>query len=159
MSEPPAPDAPIDVEHIEKRKTRRASEEDYKCADYLHGVMLSVNPEAKKPNAHTWAEDIRLLREVDKRSHEGIKSLFRFAKADPFWSPNIQSPGKLREKWDQLTELRARPAKTEKPQDPRFFGLDKIAHTGEAMAASMKRHGIVIDDDDDLSFNLPEKTS
>jgi uncharacterized protein YdaU (DUF1376 family) len=43
------------------------------------------------------------------------------------------------------------------PQDPRFFGLAGLDRTGDrlAMDASMKRHGVVVGDDDDLSFDLP----
>lgn len=115
-SKPAAFDAQLDAEHVEKRSKRRPSEEDYENARWLYGCQLAVNPEAKKPNFDTWAGDVRLLREVDKRTHKEIASLFRFAKNDTFWSPNIQSPGKLREKWDQLTELRNKPGRTEAPK-------------------------------------------
>lgn len=154
-----ATDEALPGDKVEKRKARRANEEDYRCANFLYGALLDVNKEAKAPKMDTWAEDIRLMREIDKRSHEGIKSLFRFAKSDPFWSPNIQSPGKLREKWDVLIELRNRPGRTEKAKDPAFFGLAAIDHSAgvKAMEANMKLHGTVVSDDDDLSFDLPGK--
>lgn len=116
MSEPAASDAPIDAELVEKRVKRRPSEDDYKNARWLFGCQKDVNPDAKTPNFDTWAESVRLMREIDHRTHKDIAALFRFAKQDPFWSPNIQSPAKLREKWDQLTELRARPARVEAPK-------------------------------------------
>lgn len=88
-----------------------ASEDDYKTARWMYGTMLKVNASAKAPNFDTWANEVRLMREIDKREHRDICEMFAFAKSDAFWSPNIQSPGKLREKWDVLTEVRARPAK------------------------------------------------
>ena len=152
-------DIPFDQDHVEKRAKRRPSDEDFENARWLYGCQLGANPEAKPPNFTKWADDVRLMREIDGRTHKEIASLFRFAKNDAFWSPNIQSPGKLREKWDQLTELRARPGKSDKPKDPRFFGLSDIDCSGDkiAMAASMEKHGIVVGDDDDLSFDLPGK--
>jgi len=43
------------------------------------------------------------MRERDGRTQEGIKSLFTWANENNFWRSNILSPGKLREKWDQLS--------------------------------------------------------
>lgn len=108
-SEPTAPDAPIAAEKAERRQKRRADEDDYKTARWMYGAMLKVNASAKSPNFDTWADEVRLMREIDKRSHRDICELFQFAKNDSFWSPNIQSPAKLRAQWDVLTELRARP--------------------------------------------------
>lgn len=111
MSEPAASDAPIPPEHTEKRQRRRPSEDDYITARWMYGAQLKVNASAKQPNFDTWADEVRLMHEIDKRAHRDICELFQFAKNDSFWSANIQSPGKLRDKWDTLTELRARPAK------------------------------------------------
>ncbi len=88
---------------------RQASEEDYTCARKLFGISLNVNPQAKKPNFDTWANEVRLMREQDKRTHDEIEALFNWARRDGFWGPNIQSPAKLREKWDMLTERRKNP--------------------------------------------------
>lgn len=98
----------IEPEKVERRKTRRFTPEDEACARWLFGCNLSVNPEAKQPNWNTWSDEVRLMREQDKRTHRAICELYAWAKKDGFWSPNIQSPGKLREKWDQLTEQRMR---------------------------------------------------
>lgn len=134
MSKPAASDAPIDAEHVEKRAKRRPSEEDYENARWLFDCQKAVNPEAKKPNFDTWADDIRLMREIDNRTHRDIAALFRFAKKDAFWSPNIQSPGKLREKWDQLTELRARPGRIEAP---RLNKQEQLEEDNRAVVARM----------------------
>lgn len=65
-----------------------------------------VNPECRAPDLNGWANHIRLMREVDNRTHRQMCELFKWAKNDSFWSANIQSPAKLREKWDTLTEKR-----------------------------------------------------
>lgn len=104
----------------DRRSKPRGSEEDYAAARWLFGAILRVNQTAKPPNYDSWANDVRLLREVDGRTHREICELFQFAKNDAFWSPNIQSPAKLREKWDVLTERRmkaAPPPAEEKKKD------------------------------------------
>lgn len=93
---------------IERRKMRRGNDADYECAEFLFKQQRKANPTCKAPNFDTWANDIRLMREQDGRPHRDICELFKWAKADGFWSPNIQSPAKLREKWDVLHERRAR---------------------------------------------------
>ncbi|WEF34882.1 YdaU family protein [Pseudoduganella chitinolytica] len=90
-----------------KRSKPSPTDEDYKAARWVFEAQQKANPSAREPSWFTWANDIRLLREVDGRTHKQICELFRWAKADKFWSPNIQSPGKLREKWDQLSERKA----------------------------------------------------
>jgi hypothetical protein len=108
----PDADAPDDEESeeekIERRKVRRGSDADYECAEFLFKQQRKANPTCKAPNFDTWANDIRLMREQDGRQHRDICELFKWAKADDFWSPNIQSPAKLREKWDVLHERRNR---------------------------------------------------
>lgn len=105
-----APDAPPE-EVAEKRTRRRGTDDDYKTARWMYGLVLTVNATAKQPNFDVWADEVRLIREIDGRTHSEICELFQWAKRDSFWCANIQSPSKLRDKWDQLTEQRARPAK------------------------------------------------
>lgn len=93
---------------IERRKVRRGSDADYECAEFLFKQQRKANPQCKAPNFDTWANDIRLMREQDGRQHRDICELYKWAKADDFWSPNIQSPAKLREKWDMLFERRTK---------------------------------------------------
>ncbi|EEQ7425817.1 Replication protein O, partial [Escherichia coli] len=59
-------------------------------------------PSARKPNFAGWANDIRLMRERDGRNHRDMCVLFRWACQDNFWSGNVLSPAKLRDKWTQL---------------------------------------------------------
>lgn len=92
-------------------KRKRSTEADRKCAIELYEKVLVVVPSARKPNILDWGNDIRLMREVDGRTHEEIQQLFLWANHDPFWGTNILSPRKLREKWNTLSAQRSRPPK------------------------------------------------
>lgn len=94
----------------EKPRKHHGSEEDQKAARWMFDLVRKVNATAREPKWDAWANDVRLMREIDGRTHHDICELFRWAKGDGFWCANIQSPGKLREKWDVLVERRARPA-------------------------------------------------
>jgi hypothetical protein len=72
-------------------------------ASELYHLILSNNPNTKKPNLQTWAKDIDKMIRLDNRSSEDIRVLINWTQRDPFWQQNILSAGKLREKFDQLT--------------------------------------------------------
>ncbi len=76
---------------------------DLDCAAWVFQRIQKINPAARQPNWADWANDIRLMREIDGRSHRDICELFKRANQDSFWCKNILSPRKLREQWDQLT--------------------------------------------------------
>nr|WP_249213162.1 MULTISPECIES: replication protein [unclassified Tatumella] len=84
------------------------SEEDLRAAEWLFGKVQEIFPSAKKPNYATWANDIRLMRERDNRTHKEICQLFKWACQDSFWQGNILCPDKLRDKWDQLAIKRGK---------------------------------------------------
>ncbi|TFW15947.1 hypothetical protein [Duganella callida] len=98
----------------ERRQKRRGTPEDETCARWLFGRILASNPEHKPPNFSTWADEVRLMRERDGRTHRAICELFDWAQGDSFWRANVLSPAKLREKWDQLTIKRGTPQKGQK---------------------------------------------
>lgn len=74
----------------------------YQLALRLYENILKNNPDHKKPNLHTWANDIRLMMERDNRTAEKIAYLMDWVQNDSFWKSNILSVSKLREKYDQL---------------------------------------------------------
>ncbi|WP_340608055.1 replication protein [Xenorhabdus bharatensis] len=76
--------------------------EDLTAAEWIFQKVLIAKPNAKQPNWAAWANDIRLMRQSDNRTHAEICHLFKWANRDPFWYCNILSPAKLREKWDTL---------------------------------------------------------
>lgn len=76
--------------------------EDLTAAEWMFDMVKAIAPSARKPNFVGWANDIRLMRERDGRNHRDMCVLFRWACQDSFWSGNVLSPAKLREKWTQL---------------------------------------------------------
>ncbi|HHZ7075536.1 TPA: hypothetical protein ACWLWR_000316 [Morganella morganii] len=80
--------------------------DDLKAAQWIFQLITKISPSAKTPNWSGWANDIRLMREQDSRTHSDICQMFKFANQDSFWKSNILSPAKLREKWTQLEAKR-----------------------------------------------------
>lgn len=83
--------------------------DDIAMAQYISKCLADLNPGMRAPNLEKWADEIRLMRERDKRSHSEIRALWDWANNHPFWKSNILGPVKLREKWDQLTIQRGNP--------------------------------------------------
>lgn len=90
------------------RAPKGANPDDEKCARWLFSALRKTAPTAREPNFTGWARDVRLMRERDNRTHKEICELFQWAHQDRFWCANILSPAKLRDKWDQLSILRAK---------------------------------------------------
>ena len=89
-----------------KAKKNVFSNDDLMAAEWILGLIRKLNPSFKEPKIESWANDIRLMRERDNRTHKDICELFKWANQDKFWSVNILSPSKLRDKWDQLSMKR-----------------------------------------------------
>lgn len=93
------PDAAVQTPKGDKWGTS----DDLRCAEWMLALRDITKPSLKKPNMACWANDIRLMRQLDGRAHKEICELFRWACKDSFWYKNILSPAKLRAKWDTLT--------------------------------------------------------
>lgn len=89
-----------------KAKKNVFSDDDLKAAEWIFHLIRKLNPSFKEPKFESWANDIRLMRERDNRTHKDICELFKWANQDRFWSVNILSPATLRAKWDQLSMKR-----------------------------------------------------
>ena len=104
-----------------KAKKNVFSDDDLKAAEWIFHLIRKLNPSFKEPKFESWANDIRLMRERDNRTHKDICELFKWANQDRFWSVNILSPATLRAKWDQLSMKRnaemTRPAHKETFQE------------------------------------------
>ncbi len=85
-----------------KNDKYKYSESDLSIAHDFFNLILIINPKNKKPNFDVWADDIRKIREIDKREDHEIVRVIKWANSDRFWRTNILSPKKLREKWDML---------------------------------------------------------
>nr|WP_318382708.1 replication protein [uncultured Enterobacter sp.] len=93
---------------------------DLKCAEWILALRSAIKPSLTTPNLTTWANDVRMLRQLDHHSHREICELFKWAAHDSFWHKNILSPSKLRKQWDTLTLHRAdstRKPRAEEPSD------------------------------------------
>ena len=87
-------------------KKKYGTVEDVAVARWIFDRIKVVTETAKEPNWGVWSNDVRLMRERDGRTHHDIASMFKWANLDPFWSSNILSPAKLREKWGVLAAKR-----------------------------------------------------
>jgi len=70
-----------------------------------------VNASLSEPKWVEWANTVRLMRMIDRRTHREICELLVWASEDDFWGENIMSPSGLRKHWDTLTTKRARKPK------------------------------------------------
>ncbi|HBN7049662.1 TPA: replication protein [Escherichia coli] len=92
--------------------------EDLRCAEWLFTMVQSISESAKKPNYAGWANDIRLMRERDDRTHYEIAALFKWACNDKFWKGNVLCPATLRDKWTQLDINRNKQQTGQEPGKP-----------------------------------------
>lgn len=90
--------------------------DDLKAAQWMFGKVRIVAPTAKTPNWPSWANDIRLARAALNVDHRKICEVFEWANSDHFWSSNILSPAKLREKWETLNAQMHQPGRAKKSQ-------------------------------------------
>lgn len=90
------------VESEPQRKKFNFTDVDYQCAEWIYSLVKQVAPSSKKPNFESWANTVRLMRESDKLTHNDISEVFTWANQDSFWSVNILSATKLRQKFPQL---------------------------------------------------------
>ncbi|WP_235011059.1 hypothetical protein [Listeria monocytogenes] len=73
----------------------------YQLAERLF-KQICQNQEIKEPNLQSWADDIRKMIEIDKRTEDQVGRMIDWSQADNFWSANILSARKLREKYDTM---------------------------------------------------------
>lgn len=84
------------------------SQKDLDCAGWIFSRIQELHKNLgasapKQPNWTDWANEVRLMVDIDRRTHREICELFKRANQDLFWQKHVLSPRKLREKWDQLT--------------------------------------------------------
>jgi len=104
-------------------KTFSSDSEEIRLAEFLFSKILEKSDKFKKPNFQAWAKSVDLMIRVDKRSPEDIKSLIEWCQGDPFWSKNILSTAKLREKFDQLWIKKQDGGGNVKMINSKYFGL------------------------------------
>ena len=90
---------------------------DRELAELLKEKIQQNNPMAivKDSQLATWADEIRLMRTVDKRRPEDIRAVILWCQDDRFWRKNIESAGKLRKQFARLwMEMKEPTGKKEK---------------------------------------------
>ena len=100
-------------------KRQWGTEADLVCAQWIWKLIRKMYQDAAEqdpsvsipadPDWHLWANDVRLMRTLDGRTHKQICELYKRVNQDAFWKKNIKSPSKLREQWDEVT-LKLSPA-------------------------------------------------
>ncbi|WP_272690160.1 helix-turn-helix domain-containing protein [Providencia sp. PROV152] len=84
------------------------TQEDLVCAEYLFDRKKwlfkerKISGEPDAPNFTEWANTVRLMREIDGRSHKEICQLYKRITLDDFWHSVILCPSKLREQWEKV---------------------------------------------------------
>jgi hypothetical protein len=77
-----------------------------KMTKFMIDKILESYPGAKVPKTenqiYKWALAFNRLMRIDKRTVDDIRTLMKWVYQEEFWSTNIRSPDKLREKWDTL---------------------------------------------------------
>lgn len=86
------------------------SDEDKMCAEWLAVKLKEFIPDCKTPNLNGWAKSVRDMRELDNRDHKEICQLWLWCRKDSFEAANVQSPEKLRKRYDQLKTKMKSPA-------------------------------------------------
>ncbi|MEY0337822.1 hypothetical protein AB7V82_14565 [Providencia stuartii] len=94
------------------KKRQWGTADDLLCAQWIFKRIKDLYENAsesdedveppKEPNWALWANDVRLMRTIDCRTHRQICRLFDKVNRHPFWCKNILSPSSLRKQWDQL---------------------------------------------------------
>lgn len=90
-----------DSQHSRKREYADDSPEMIEAV-YLWEKIKDNNPEHRKPNLQSWADDVRKMNELDHRPFEKIHKMIDWCQRDGFWSTNILSAAKLRSKYDTM---------------------------------------------------------
>jgi phage replication O-like protein O len=87
---------------LQKKKEFLPDSPPYLLASQLLQRILERKPDLRKPNLAAWAYHVSLMIRKDGRKPERIAEVIDFSQQDSFWSQNILSTDKLREKFDQL---------------------------------------------------------
>lgn len=98
-----APDTPP----RKQKKKAMFTDEDMGLAVTMYHNILAMNEGYKKPDLEMWANEFRLMREIDKRTVEGMDNFLNSLATDDdrmweFWRGNILSPKSMRNNYDKV---------------------------------------------------------
>jgi len=102
---PPIPVLNTDIKTDIKSKTSASlkfDDLDLGFANAMYRSLLIQDPNFKKPNLNSWADVIRKMRVIDKRTHDVMAQVWTWARQDSFWYKNILSANSFRDKFQRL---------------------------------------------------------
>lgn len=90
--------------------------------------QICQNQEIKMPNLQSWADDIRKMIEIDKRTENQVRGMIEWSQHNVFWASNILSAKKLREKYDTMAAQANRDYKTKQTKTLEYekFSTDEL---------------------------------
>jgi uncharacterized protein YdaU (DUF1376 family) len=137
---------PIDKKIIVPKN--KFSDEDKKCAEWLSGKLKEFIPDCKTPRIDGWAEHVRKMREIDNRDHKDICQLWLWCRKDSFESANVQSPEKLRSRYDSLkTKMKSPATGANYGNQPKPSLIDRFIQNNYAGSGFEDDHGSMGSDD------------
>lgn len=87
---------------LDKSKDLSSSSPPYLLAEFFVSQIRRRDEKFRQPNMDAWAKVFDDIMRIDRRTFEEIKNLIAWCQQDSFWSSNILSPKKLREKFSAL---------------------------------------------------------
>ncbi len=84
------------------RPKSATTEEDFESAHLLFNLIKQNFPNSKKPNFEKWANEFRLLRDVDFALRKDVKYIIQWSQQSSFWKSNIRSAEKFRKQYPTL---------------------------------------------------------
>ncbi|RHW46114.1 hypothetical protein DS832_07125 [Bombilactobacillus bombi] len=109
-----------------KNRTYEPDDPNYKLAKYLLEKIRETSPQVyptdskNQPKLQSWANDIRLMHERDKRSYGHIKKMIDWCQDDDFWHRNILSAAALRKQYGKMAVQANEDSKLRYRNQPRF---------------------------------------
>ncbi|MDY4822387.1 MAG: hypothetical protein SO148_01085 [Candidatus Onthovivens sp.] len=104
--------------------------DEYRLSMFLLNHIRENNPNSKEPNIQSWCKQFDYMIRLDKRDIEEIKEVIKWCQSNSFWSSNILSPKKLREKYDTLyMQMKNSKDKKEQSEQQTFkslYGANKL---------------------------------
>jgi hypothetical protein len=83
-------------------KAFSSDSEEIRLVEYfISRIKLNI-PDFKEPNKQSWAKDFDLLIRKDEKNSKEVAKLIKWCQEDDFEKANVQSPNKLRKRWNNL---------------------------------------------------------
>lgn len=109
--------------YISSLPKKKFTDSDMRLAELLDAMIAKNYPGHKKTSKEileTWANEVRLMREVDNR--EDIEDVLVWSQKDSFWMANIKSMKKLRKQYETLDMKRQQKRKPQRKHKGEIIG-------------------------------------